>query len=465
MMIILAIPTTLVVFTIIYVVWPESIERQIVGTVAALCLFSLFMFKEKYSAIILSLLFFSQFIVSLTSFSLNPPVKFLILFTDILLTLLFCFALQRRIRFRLDFLGWIFLLLIVWVAICAYYSAHPHRSLIFFLSQLKLFILYVIINNTPLQSSFAERIPPLIVTIIMIQALIAIAQTIIGGPVGLEIIGEGIPFDLNSYLVSGSYRSSGTIGQTNGFAGYIAMLLVFIAPFVLAKRSLYLWAGFALGVTALILPLSRAGWLSFFVGFCCALFMVIRARLVHFTRLAGFILVSGMIISLGVGLYYEKIVHRFEDRDAQHSALGRINQFPAAWQVIEMHPIFGIGPGVTEFFGTWNNNRKYIKSTLPNVEMSNQVHNSQLQFTIETGIPGGMIYLAIIGVVISGAILNITDRKELKSIQLLRVGGVCSSICIMIHVSFGTEVNSTSIFIVFWILLGLARGCVCQYKK
>jgi hypothetical protein len=445
---------------IIFAIWPDSLGRQIVGTGAVLCLLSLFLFRDKYNTFILSLLFFSQFLVSLTSFDLNPPVKLLVLFTDILLALLIGMALQRRIRLHLDGLGWLFLLLISWIAITGFYSAHPHRSLFYFLSQLKFFILYVLVRNTPITEAFARRIPPLVTAIIAIQAFIAVAQTMNGGPVGLEMIGEFVPKidELGNYLVSGSYRSSGTIGQTNGFAGYMAMLLVFLAPFVLARRSLYLWVGFALGIIALILPLSRAGWLSFIVGFCCVLFMVFRARLVKFTRLAGFILVGGLILCLGVGFYFDTIMHRFEDRVAKQSAMGRLHQFPVAWKVIEKYPVLGIGPGVTEYFGTWNNYRIYVRKALPDVDMSNQVHNSQLQVAIETGVPGGVIFLAIMGVIFGGVLRNVKAGREKESIQLLRIGGTCAGVAIMTHVSFCTELNSIAIFLVFWILLGLARS-------
>jgi len=457
---VLAIVIAPVVFLIIYAIWPDSLARQVVGTCAVLCIFPIFIFKDKYYALILFLVFFSQFIISLTSFSLNPPVKLFLFFTDILLFLLLVVALKQRTLVRLDPLGWLFLLFLGWLVITGFYSAHPHRSLFFFLWQFKFFILYVLASNISMSEIFARRVPNWIVSIILIQGLIGIAQALNGGPVGLKIIGEFTPDDLNmsNYLVSGGYRSSGTVGGTNGFAGYMAMLLVFLSPFVLKRRSLFLWSGFVIGVVALILPLSRAGWLSFLIGFCCALLMTLRARLVRFTRLAGFLLIGGLVFSLVVGLNFDKIAHRFSDRDAQQSAMGRIGQFPSALKVIEKYPLLGVGPGVTEFFGRWNNSRIYIKKTLPDVDMSNQVHNSLLQIGIETGVPGVAIFLAIMAVVFAGVFRNVKKGGDVESVQLLRIGGSCAGVAVMIHILFGPEFNTPSIFMVFWILLGLARS-------
>jgi O-antigen ligase len=100
----------------------------------------------------------------------------------------------------------------------------------------------------------------------------------------------------------------------------------------------------------------------------------------------------------------------------------------------------------------------YINKALPGVDMSNQVHNSQLQIAIESGLPGGVIFLAIMGAVFSGVLRNVKRGGEVESIQLLRIGGICAGVAVMVHISFGTEFNSTSIFLVFWILLGLARS-------
>ena len=455
---VLAVVIAPLAFMIIYAIWPDSLARQVVGTCAVLCLFPILLFKEKYYALMLFIVFFSQFLVSLTSFNLNPPVKLLILFTDILLAFLVGVALQRRKRVRLDGLGWLFLLFLGWFAVTSFYSAHPHRSLVFFLWQFKFFILYVLASNISMSETFANRVLTLVIVILLIQGPIAVAQLINGGPVGLEIIGEFTPKNLSNYSVGDSYRSSGTIGSTSAFAGYISMLLVFLSPFLLARRSLVVWPGYVFGVIALILSLSRAGWLSFVIGFCCVVFMTFRARLVRFTRLAGILLICGLIFSLGLGLYFDKIVRRFSDRDAQQSAMGRVDQFPPAMKVIEKYPLLGIGPGVTEYFGRWSNSRIYIKKTLPDVDMSNQVHNSLLQIGIETGIPGGVIFLAIMGSVFVGVIRNVKREGEVELIQLLRIGGICAGIAVMIHTSSGTEFNAPSLFLVFWILLGLARS-------
>lgn len=451
----LAVPAVL---CIVFIVWPESLARQLTATGVVLILLVLVFFRRKFEALLLATVFLSQFGLSLHSFDLAPPVKLQILFSDVVLLVFLFVAVERRTRFRLDHIGWIFLALCLWFAVATTTSVHPHRSLIFLFIQFKYFLLYCLARAAELDEKFVGRVVYIVLGVVILQGLLAIAQTLKGGPLGLHILGEFSANNLENLMVQGKLRPAGTFGGTNGFAGYMAMLLVFLLPFLMARRSLLLFGGYAIGGMALILALSRAGWLSFMVGTVCVVVMMLRSRLVRMTRLLIFAVLGGLVLVAGIGLYYENIMHRFRDREAVQSAVGRFTQIAQAWEVVEKFPVHGIGPGVTEFFGRWNDNRKYIKRALPGVNLHNQVHSSQLQVAIETGIPGLGLFLLLTAALVLAVPGKVKPALSSKNPALLRVGGSCAAVAALMHMTFGTEFNSQQLFLGFWALLGMARS-------
>jgi O-antigen ligase len=163
-------------------------------------------------------------------------------------------------------------------------------------------------------------------------------------------------------------------------------------------------------------------------------------------------------VSGGAIFYGDKIIDRFENRQAISSAQGRLDQFAMALPLIEKYPIAGIGPGVSDFFSRWSDNRMYVRKALSRLDMPNYIHCGQLQILVESGIPGLVLFLAIVGAIIWSAFGRIRPGMESGTFDLLRVGGISGALAIMIHISFGTEFTSQHIFQLFWVLLGLARN-------
>jgi len=127
--------------------------------------------------------------------------------------------------------------------------------------------LYALASNTKLSDSLVRRIVYVVACVIVIQGSIGILQAITGKFLGLGIIlGEPEKIIAEKLIVHGSLRVTGTIGWANTFAGYMAMFLVLLFPFVLVRNSLLLYSCLGIGSIALLLSLTRSGWLSFFGG-------------------------------------------------------------------------------------------------------------------------------------------------------------------------------------------------------
>ncbi len=247
---ILAIP---VVLYILFAIWPESLVRQVAATVCVLLVVAFTLFRNKYETLLIAVVFLSQFSVSLHSFTLDPPVLLQIFLSDLIIGLLILVAFERQLKVRLDTMGWLFIMWIGWLVVVSYFSTHLHRSIIFAVWQIKYFVLYALALNITMLVSFIRRIEKTILAVILIQTAIGIAQLLHGGGLGLDILGESFnTAKMSEYIVKGALRIGGTIGATNAFAGYMAMLLVFLLPFVVIRRSLLSYLGFGMGIIALI---------------------------------------------------------------------------------------------------------------------------------------------------------------------------------------------------------------------
>ena len=366
-------------------------------------------------------------------------------------------AIERRERFRPDRIGWLLIILICWQALAALVSSiHLDRSLIFLLWQAKYLLVFLLVRNLQLTEKLAGQIKAAVLLAIGLQAGLAMAQQVTDGILGLVVLGEQDPSRL--FFVKSDMRVSGTLGATNAFAGYMATLLVFALPYLFRRQKLHWYALHAAGVIALIFTFSRAGWLSFIVGGGLVIIAMIRAGIVRPSRLLAMCVLGLVVVGSGVVTYFDEVQIRFQDREALRSAEGRLTQFGEFWPVVEAYPVFGIGPGVTEYFGAWNDNARYVRQSLGGLSLSNQPHSSQLQYWIESGTPAFVLWMLLFLAVYRTALSRPSRIGTSPDLGLLRIGAAGAAAAIMTDATFGTEINSYQISLVFWIFLALARN-------
>ena len=443
---------------VLFTRWAESPQRLAVAVLGILTITAFLCVRKKYEVLIAALLFFSQFKMSLHSIALDAPVNLQFLFIDIIFALFLVGGVERRERLRPDGVGWLFILLISWQLIISFlHSAHVQRSLLFVLWQLKYLVVYLFVRNLELTDSFARQIKRIAFLVLLIQGALAIVQQISGATLGLSVLGEQDASRL--FFVEGGLRVSGTLGATNALAGYLAMLLVLCLPFLLRKQgNLIYYGAYGAGCAGLLFALSRAGWLAFMVGTGAVLFCMLRTGMIRPSRVMVFGLLGLMAVSTAVMVYRDRIESRFENKEAVASALGRFHQLNEAWPIIERYPLLGIGPGVTEFYGAWNENEKFVRKRLPLVRLSNQPHSSQLQYWIESGTPGFCLFMLVL-LMVAITVLEISRNfKEASEPSMLRIGASAAALAAMTHASFGTEINNPQIVMTFWILFALARN-------
>jgi len=180
-------------------------------------------------------------------------------------------------------------------------------------------------------------------------------------------------------------RVSGTLVYPNALAGLILLLLP--ASLVLAVtqtnrlrpwiRGLVVVLTVFLGVGGMFWTGSKLGWL---VGLGLGVVWLMRF---NWPRRLKITLVVFVVV-VGVGLFAWRFQHYFSA--GAKSVGARFDYWRAAAQVFVHSPVFGSGPGTFQ--------RPYAEIKSPESEMARLVHNDYLEQFSDSGLVGGMAYLA-----------------------------------------------------------------------
>jgi O-antigen ligase len=167
-----------------------------------------------------------------------------------------------------------------------------------------------------------------------------------------------------------------------------------------------------------------------------------------------------LALILMAGVVYAKrdvILERFENKAAQASASGRLGQFPYAVEMSMKNPVVGIGPGLSSFFGSWNNYDQYIKNEeqVQGVIFHEQVHNAFLQYFLESGMPGAILFALLCLLVLYQ---SVRKTKRSSSHELVHIGGAAAAFAYILHTQFGTEINNQQMMLLFAFALGLSTN-------
>jgi len=132
-----------------------------------------------------------------------------------------------------------------------------------------------------------------------------------------------------------------------------------------------------LGGLAFIFTGSKLGWLL-----ALALGGLLLFRLNWSTRLKW--LVLGLVLTIGLGIFVVRF-HNYFAAGAT-SAGARFDYWRAAVETMNENPMLGTGPGTFQ--------RPYARLKAPDAEMARLTHNDYLEQFSDSGMVGGLAYLA-----------------------------------------------------------------------
>jgi O-antigen ligase len=171
------------------------------------------------------------------------------------------------------------------------------------------------------------------------------------------------------------------------FSGWslVVTLLLLGDVFFASDRRRLLWAlpAAALGVSTLLLGLTRGAWIGLATGILLA---------VAVGRPRALILLPLVASLLSFALPQPVLARGISALDPREPATReRLEMFGAGLGMIHDHPVLGVGPGLVQ-----STYADYRSGAAP--ERIPHLHNNAIQITAERGIVGFMAYLSILGV-------------------------------------------------------------------
>jgi len=181
------------------------------------------------------------------------------------------------------------------------------------------------------------------------------------------------------------HRLSSTFGNSDHLAGYMEMAIpLLLGLFLLGYRSGIV---FVLGylcfllLTALVLTLSRGGWVGALIGLAFMAIALVTSR--HFKKkrliaaLAGGFLAVAFVVLISTPVV-ERIL-TIEQREKITSLSSRVKAWGGVVDMIKDYPVLGIGPGTFAFI--------FTQYQPPGLKAHfTMAHNDYLHFTSEVGL-------------------------------------------------------------------------------
>jgi O-antigen ligase len=307
------------------------------------------------------------------------------------------------------------------------------------LTQCELLLIYLLALNCVRSEEQLGQTLKLLLLVLAVQAVVYYIE--ISFKFTLTLTGETLP--------AGQLpRPGGTVASSpSGFTDFVLPLLLiatalFLRPQLSVRGSLYLGLVVVLGLGALTLSLTRAAWGGFALGLAWMVVVGHQERIISRSKLIG-IVASGMVIAT---LVASQIAMRLQTAPTQKSYSERVALMHMAVNVIEAHPLTGVGPGAYSI--------TYKSYLTPDLERKWQwtVHNYYLLRTAETGILGGFAWLALIVAALRQAMRG--RRSPCPLIRTMSLGWSAGIIglCFTMYWDMWTLFTTQS---VFWFLLGL----------
>ncbi len=244
-------------------------------------------------------------------------------------------------------------------------------------------------------------------------------------------------------------RAIGLFSHPNGLALFITPLLAFLLPDLKLRVELLIdevkeqnigWGFFGVlswvfGSVALLLSLSRGGWLGLIIAVGVFVFFA-GGKKIRFVALVAALILT-MTVAAVPNLRYRVILPFMGEK----SSVARFSLWETGTKMIKDSPI--LGQGIYGFNYNWE---KF--NTDPNLEHYNFPHNFVLNFWVDLGILGLLSWLAIVGWGIWRGFINRSKKYALALALFL--------LAILAHGLIDIPYLKNDLAMVFWLIFALS---------
>jgi len=228
----------------------------------------------------------------------------------------------------------------------------------------------------------------LITTLIVVDSLYRLRWTILAaiGSIGwasLYILRE---WQTGSAAYGADYRPGYVTGDPNYFTASVLVCLPIAYYLLLGKQArwerLFCFGCVFVTLPAIMVAASRGGFIGLMAA---AVFVVLQSkRKSRNLILVGFGMVVVLVLSPSSPI--QRLLH--PTTSDVESTNTRLELWHAGWKMVKAHPITGVG------LGNFKAEAPYYAA--PGVDLNNIAHNTYVEMAAELGVPGLMMFLAII---------------------------------------------------------------------
>jgi putative inorganic carbon (HCO3(-)) transporter len=335
----------------------------------------------------------------------------------------------------------------------------------------KLLVLAIVVFNEVRRPRQIQLAFVILMGGVLLNSLLAIAQWALKRDFGLEFLGEANRAGSDAIgqvtLLTRDfvYRPGGLMGAGNLFAAYLAMLVpMAVAVFLAGVRPWLRLLSAAVLITslpALVLTLSRSGWLAFAVGFVVVLVLgmwhPISRRRFFVARAAA----VGGVALLGLAMS-PVILQRLTSSDP-NAVKVRVEWLETAWKMIEDKPVLGIGLNKYVFTQT-----SYGPETTPEEmnarygELWPVVHSTWAVTWAEQGTVGMLLFVLMHLILLREGWQNLRIRDPL--VHAVAVGLLAGLVAIMVDGAASFFLRMEQHSRVFWVAVPLLLACA-QWRR
>jgi O-antigen ligase len=249
----------------------------------------------------------------------------------------------------------------------------------------QVFFLYYIVLTAAIQTEKELRMVMVMLMIsLIVQGTFGTVQYLTGKELDIFSTGKPPVEESGEDFLS---RALGTIGKPNALAMYVVPLILLVTALLMKSRGLYRRLGtlaISAGGLALILSLSRGGWVAFAAAFIVLLFILAKGGYVRAKAPFLALLVAALVVVMFFGLIEARLMSQ-EGADATQD---RINLIKIAWNMIKDYPVLGVGANT--FMSVVH---RYTRGPELQDIYLHMVHNQYLLVFAETGLVGLIAFL------------------------------------------------------------------------
>lgn len=294
--------------------------------------------------------------------------------------------------------------------------------------------IFVIVNNINTKKDFN-----ILIVFLVISATLVAIYGFYQYKVGVEIEDKWVDAVNNPDVKTRIYS---VFGNPNIFAEYLIMIIpislsLFWFSKKVHKKAIFLVTSLIL-ILALVLTLSRGGWVGFAFGMFVFVLLIEKRLLLS-------------IIPLGLGAIYflpssilNRILSIFNFADSSNAY--RIKMWNITLDIIKDNWLVGVGFGHLPFKATFET---YIR-TMPTYH----AHNTYLETMAEMGILGFIIFIIFIFVLFKYSIKKLVKGKD-NYIRIMATGVLSGLAAVLAHGAVENVLYIPRIIITFWILVSL----------